>query len=277
MIRNHRITGGGGTQLHVVETGNANGRPILFIHGFSQCGLAWSRQLNSDLADDHRLVALDLRGHGGSDKPADGYGDSRLWADDIDAVIRALRLDHPTLSCWSYGLPILDYIRYYGDDAIGGLQLVGAITKIGSDEAMSVITPELLSLVPGFFGTNVDESVRSLGSFLRLYFTDEPPPEELFLMLGFNVSVPPHVRHGLFSRSVDNDDVLAKIRRPVLLTHGTADAIVKPSVVDRHKSRIAHAQIDMMPNAGHAPFWDHAVTFNRRLRAFAAGIAANLQ
>ena len=54
-------TGGGGTPLRLVETGNPRGRPILFIHGFSQCSLAWNRQLSSDLAESHRLVALDLR------------------------------------------------------------------------------------------------------------------------------------------------------------------------------------------------------------------------
>jgi pimeloyl-ACP methyl ester carboxylesterase len=60
-VKSHRITGGGGLKLHVVEASNSRGRPILFIHGFSQCWLAWSRQLSSDLADDYRLVAIDMR------------------------------------------------------------------------------------------------------------------------------------------------------------------------------------------------------------------------
>jgi pimeloyl-ACP methyl ester carboxylesterase len=64
---------GGGIQLHLVETGNASGRPIVFIHGFSQCWLAWTRQLHSALADNYRLVAIDMRGHGLSDKPRVGY------------------------------------------------------------------------------------------------------------------------------------------------------------------------------------------------------------
>src|SRR5690348_6458838 len=102
-MKHHHITGGGGVQLHVVETGNPQGRPILFLHGFSSCWLTWRRQLCSDLATAFRLIALDLRGHGLSEKPCDGYADSRLWADDINAVIEALRLDGPVLSGWSYG------------------------------------------------------------------------------------------------------------------------------------------------------------------------------
>ncbi len=137
---------------------------------------------------------------------------------------------------------------------------------------MSVISPEFLSLVPGFFATNVDESVRSLESLLRMCFPQEPTAEELYLMLGYNVSVPPFVRQALFSRSVDNDDVLAQVRKPVLLTHGADDAIVKPDIVDRHRARLSHAQIDIMANTGHAPFWDQATSFNRRLRDFAASV-----
>jgi non-heme chloroperoxidase len=72
-----------------------------------------------------------------------------------------------------------------------GIQLVGAITKLGSDEAMSVITPEFLNLVPGFFGTDVQESVRSLESLVRLCFVREPSAKDLYLMLGYNLSVPP--------------------------------------------------------------------------------------
>ena len=91
-------------------------------------------------------------------------------------------------------------------------------------------------------------------------------------MLGYNVSVPPYVRQALFSRSFDNDDLLPKLRKPVLITHGADDAVVRRAAVDQHKAAIAHAQIQMMANAGHACFWDDAAAFNRRLRTFAEGL-----
>jgi non-heme chloroperoxidase len=264
IMKHHTITGGGGVQLHVVETGNPNRRPILFIHGFSQCWLAWSRQLHSDLADHYRLVAMDMRGHGLSEKPRDGYDDSRLWADDVDSVIRTLKLDHPVLCGWSYGpLVILDYVRHHGEEAVGGMNFVGGITKVGSEEANSVITPEFFSLVPGFFSGDVEESVRSLRSLMQMCFT-----QDLYLMLGYNLSAPPHVRQALFSRSVDNDDLLPTIRKPVVIVHGAQDAIVRLAIVDQHKAGLAHAQVQVMPGVGHAPFWDDVAGFNGHLRAF---------
>jgi non-heme chloroperoxidase len=274
MMENHKITGGGGIQLHLVETGNSKGRPIMFLHGLSQCWLTWSRQMNSDLAGDFRLVAMDIRGHGLSDKPREGYADSRLWADDVHAAIQALRLDHPILCGWSYGpLIILDYIRHYGEDGIGGINFVGGITKLGSDEAISVLTPEFLSLVPGFFATGAEESVRSLESLIRLCFAQELSAEDRYLMLGYGVSVPPYVRQALLSRSLDNDDLLPRIRKPVLITQGAEDAVVKLSAVDQHKAGgLTHAQIQIVPSMGHAPFWDDAAAFNQRLRAFSASL-----
>jgi pimeloyl-ACP methyl ester carboxylesterase len=272
-MKHHTIAGGGGTQLHLVETGNPTGRPILFIHGLSQCWLTWSRQMNSDLANDFRLVAMDMRGHGLSDKPREGYADSKLWADDVHAAIQNLGLDHPILCGWSYGpLVMLDYVRHYGEDGIGGMNFVGGVTKLGSEEAASVLTAEFLGLIPGFFSTNVEESVRSLESLLRLCFAQQPAAEEFYSMLGWSLSVPPYVRQALLTRSFDNDDLLPRIRKPVLITHGAEDAVVKITAVDQHKAGLGHAQVEIVANVGHGVFWDDAAGYNRRLRAFAAGL-----
>jgi len=167
---------------------------------------------------------------------------------------------------------ILDYIRHYGEDAIGGVHFVGALTKLGSDEAMSLLTPEFLNLVPGLFATDVEASARSMEPFLRMCFAREISAEDLYLMLGYNLTVPPHVRQALLTRSLNNDDLLPKIRRPALITHGAEDAIVKRAAVDQHKAGMAHAQIHVMANAGHAPFWDDAAGFNRRLRDFSESL-----
>ena len=207
--------------MHVVDTGDRTGRPILLIHGFSQSWLTWRWQLCSDLESDYRLVAMDLRGHGESDKPCDAYSDRCLWADDLDAVLRELHLERPVLCGWSYGsLVILDYIRQYGEDAVSGICFVDGLSRLGGDEALSVLSSGLLNLVPGLFATEVADSVGSLQSLLRLCFVQQPSAEDLYMMLGYNVSVPPHVRQSLFSRMLDNDDLLVRIRKPVLVLHG---------------------------------------------------------
>jgi non-heme chloroperoxidase len=267
MMRTHTVAGGGGCRLHVEEAGNPEGRPILFIHGFSQCRLSWGRQLQSDLANDFRLVAIDNRGHGLSDKPRDAYGDPKLWADDVRAVITSLDLDRPILSGWSYGgMIICDYVRAYGEDRIGGINLVAAISMLGTERALSVITPEFLALVPGFFSNDAMESIGALEALLRMVFSEVPAPVDYYAMLGFNAIVPPHVREALFSRSLENDDVLSRLRTPVLITHGQDDAIVRPAAAEQHAAAIPHARLSLYPSVGHAPFWEDAARFNRELR-----------
>ena len=65
------------------------GRRSCFIHGWSQNHLCWAKQYESSLADEFRLVAYDLRGHGMSEAPLEPehYTADELWADDLAAII----------------------------------------------------------------------------------------------------------------------------------------------------------------------------------------------
>ena len=276
-MKTHTISGSGGVRLHAVESGNPNGRPILFIHGISQCWLTWRYQLRSELQEEFRLIALDLRGHGMSDKPHDdSYMDSRVWADDIHAVIRELDLRNPILSGWSYGpLIMLDYVRHYGEDQIGGMNFVGGVTKFGSEEAVLALTPEFLTLVPGFFSYDVQESAQAMGSLIRLCFTKEPAERDFYMMLGYNLSTPPYVRQAMFSRSIDNDDLLPQLRKPLLITQGAKDKIVRLRAAEEIKAAVSHATLVLMEGVGHAAFREEPEKFNARLRDLAMGTMAS--
>jgi pimeloyl-ACP methyl ester carboxylesterase len=100
-----------------------------------------------------------------------------------------------------------------------------------------------------------------------------PSAVERYTMLGWNAAVPPFVRQALFSRTVDNDDVLATLRVPLLITHGAADAVVRQAVVDQTRRLVPHAEVDIVAGAGHAPFHDAAAAFDRRLAAFCDEVA----
>src|ERR1041384_2245198 len=174
----HAIAGGNNLMLHVEESGNPNGRPMLFVHGFSQCGLAWMKQMRSELARDFRLIAMDIRGHGLSDKPPDVYGEPSLWAQDVNAVIATLGLRDPVLIGWSYGGVIMSYyLAAYGDAAIAGTVWVGAVSRLGEPLVRDgFLGGEFLALIPGFFSDDVATSTATLQRFLRLCVHAEPSP-----------------------------------------------------------------------------------------------------
>jgi non-heme chloroperoxidase len=276
-MKSHEIKGNGGVLLHAVETGNPLWQSILFIHGISQNWLSWRAQLDSELQDEFRLVAVDLRGHGMSDKPDDSsYADSKVWADDVNAIIESLDLRSPILCGWSYGpLVILDYIRHYGEDAIGGMSFLGGVTKLGSEDAVTVLTNEFLSLIPGFFLTDVQESSSAMESLIRLCFTNELAEEDLYRMLGYNLIVPPYVRQAMLSRSLDNDDLLHRLQKPLLIIQGSADKIVRVRAAEEIKSAVKHATLVVMNGAGHALSTEEPTKYNARLRDFALGTMAS--
>ncbi len=74
-----------GGDLEVVERGPRAGSPVVLIHCFT-CAIDWWDQVMPRLARRHRVIAVDLLGHGGSEKPASGYS----IPDQADLVAAAL-------------------------------------------------------------------------------------------------------------------------------------------------------------------------------------------
>lgn len=266
------VTGGGGVRLHVEEAGDPGGRPVLFLHGFSQCRLTWDRQLDSDLGRDLRLVAMDLRGHGRSDKPRDAYGDPALWAADLRAVVEALDLERPVLCGWSYGgVLVADYLERHGEAAVAGVVLVGAVSRLG-EAVLPFLGQEFLATLPGLFSTDAETSAAAIERFVDLTTSAELPARDRYLALGYNSMVPPHVRQALLSRTLTHDDLLERLTVPVLLTHGLDDRIVLPSMSEYHARLIPHAKSCWYEQVGHSPFLEVPDRFNADLRAFVSGL-----
>jgi pimeloyl-ACP methyl ester carboxylesterase len=77
--------------LHVREAGPPDGDPLLLVHGWPQHSGCW-RRVASLLDDRYRCVMPDLRGHGGSSAPKDGYEKQRL-AQDMLGLLDVLQLE----------------------------------------------------------------------------------------------------------------------------------------------------------------------------------------
>jgi pimeloyl-ACP methyl ester carboxylesterase len=67
-----RIVSLPGGDLELMERGPRDGSPIVLIHCFT-CAIDWWDGMIPILARDHRVIAVDLLGHGGSEKPSSGY------------------------------------------------------------------------------------------------------------------------------------------------------------------------------------------------------------
>jgi pimeloyl-ACP methyl ester carboxylesterase len=268
-VATHEVRGGDGVRLHVREWGDSGGSALLFIHGWSQSDLCWTRQFNSGLAARHRIVTFDLRGHGLSEKPvgAEHYTDGQLWAEDIAAVIEQTGLVRPVLVAWSYGgYVVIDYLGVFGDSSIGGINLVGAAVLL-KPPGFDHLGPGLLDNAQGLCASDLATNIAALQRFVRAC-TEKPLDDESWnAALCWNMMVPPAVRAALISREISGD-VLTSTSVPVLASHGREDAIVSPSMVECTLELCPSAVPSWYEHVGHMPFWEAAERFNRELAEF---------
>lgn len=262
----HTVLGGDGDALHVREWGPPDGPPVLMIHGWSGNHMCWRHQVDSALVEEFRLVALDLRGHGMSDRPLDAgrYQDARLWAADIAGVIGQLNLDRPTLVGWSYGgFIICDYLRAYGQSAVSAINFVGAAVNL--NERFDDIGPAFLSNAPAGSDPDLPTRIAALRRFWRSMSADPLDSTDFETGLCGSVSVPAQVLSALISRPIASDPVLAQITVPTLVSHGRQDQIVLPSMAEHILQACPTAQASWYDRVGHVPFAEDPPRFNHEL------------
>jgi pimeloyl-ACP methyl ester carboxylesterase len=264
-----------GTPLNVVETGNPQGQPVLLLHGYSQSYLSFHEQLaDPQLQARFRLVAMDLRGHGGSGKPwtSEAYAGHLPWARDLRRVIETLGLDRPVIVGWSFGgFVAMDYVREYGPQAVTALVLTGS---------HGGLLPRPAGTPPRYVG-DLDGAIRGAREFMRVMSAKPVSQEAVDRGTYTNVMMPAYVRNAMPGKRLDNTDMLPTLSVPTLVILGDRDGSLPAEAV--RKSLAVNSRIEtlILPGVGHSAFLEDPATFDRELlrfataaRATAAGTAA---
>ncbi|WP_052688766.1 alpha/beta fold hydrolase [Williamsia herbipolensis] len=305
-FRTRSATGPGGVEIaYRVSAPPAEPTPALvLIHGWAQSAAAWGTGLLDRLAETHRVIAVDLRGHGASGVPTQHGGDAvgasysaADFAGDIEAVLAAeastttSAFDSPAvadagvvLAGWSYGgLVSCDLLaarldRTGGVGDVVGLVLVGAITSIGRGAAGGRVGPAMRAALPDACSADPRTAIRALGSFGTALVPAHRPElgavsQQLF---GTSLATAPSARAGLFARTADHDPMLRDLTIPVLIVHGTADAVVDVSAARHAADLVGHARVDLWDDAGHAPFVEDPDRFAESVLAFTESIGSDV-
>src|SRR5208337_4584538 len=93
-------TPAGTLRLAVIEKGQ--GRPVLLLHGFATSSYTW-HAIIPELAKNHRVIAIDLRGFGASDKPLDDHYSIQDQTEAVQAFIEQENLRDLTVIGHSFG------------------------------------------------------------------------------------------------------------------------------------------------------------------------------
>lgn len=164
MISEHLVAATGGVTLHVVEhlpEGSPDADPgltqppasFLLVHGLASCARLWDGVGSALAWRGHRAVAVDQRGHGGSDKPDEGYDFATLCAD-LEAVIAGTGLDRPVVAGQSWGGNVVLELAARAPEVLRGIATIdgGTITLSDRfpdwDECAAALAPPRLDGIP---------------------------------------------------------------------------------------------------------------------------------
>ena len=121
-----------GARIHYKSYGNGT-HGLVLVHGWSSNLDSWRDQI-PDLAKRYRVIALDLPGHGQSDKPQVSYT-MDLFAQAIDAVMRDAKVERAVVAGHSMGTPVArQFYRKYPQKTLGIIIVDGGLRPFGTKE-----------------------------------------------------------------------------------------------------------------------------------------------
>ncbi len=252
-------TPAGSLRLAMIDEGR--GPPIVLLHGFGTSSFTWQAIL-PELAKHHRVLAVDLRGFGASDKPLDEHYSIADQADAINALIEEEHLPDVTLVGHSFGggvallLALRDQSRQR--PRIRSLILVDSIAY---RQPIPVFLRLLLVPVVGEIGMALIPPEVQAAQGLRLaYFDKEKVPARSVAEYA-NTLYSPASKHAL-TKTVEHlipediDAIAARYRSikiPTLMVWGVQDKVVPMALGLLLHNNMPTSKLVVFDDCGHMP------------------------
>ena len=275
-IERRSVTTSDGVRLNVLEAGS--GRPLVMVPGWSQTAAQFRRQIEG-LSDRYRVIALDMRGHGDSDKPAHGYKIQRL-AKDVWDVLRALDLKDVAILGHSMGCSVLwCYFDLFGAERIGRFVFCDEPPMLTSNPAWSaqqaedagaIFTPEAVTQTMNALAG--PDGVATTKGFVGGMVTSAMPADTLAWMIEENLKLPRGHAATLIYNHCHQDwrDVIPRIDVPCLFIGGRVSLVPWKSVAWA-ASQVKGARLEIFEEAEggqHFMFEENPAKFNRMVADF---------
>jgi non-heme chloroperoxidase len=275
-IEKRSVTTNDGVRLNVLEAGR--GTPLVLVPGWSQTAAQFRHQLEG-LSDRYRVIALDMRGHGDSDKPAHGYRIQRL-AKDLHDALRALDVQGATILGHSMGCSVLwCYVDLFGAERISKFVFCDEPPFLTSNPAWSaqeaenagaIFTPEAVTQTMNALAG--PDGVATTTGFVGGMVTQAMPPSTLAWMVEQNLKLPRGHSAALIYNHCHQDwrDVFARIDVPCLFIGGRVSLVPWKSVAWA-ASQVKGSRLEIFEEAeggAHFMFEENPVKFNRLLAEF---------
>lgn len=257
--------------LQVAEHGPRNGSPIVLIHCFS-CAMNWWDEMVPLLDRSHRVVTVDLLGHGGSEKPGSGYTPPDQ-AKVVAEALERLEVENATVVGHSLGGSVtvalaqqdpqlverVAIIDMPPDNSYGDLGFIAGLAfqpLIG--EALWRIKPDFavrdgleVAFAPGF--DVPDAYVEDVKRLTYTAYDDSPGGNDDFL------------------DEEPLDQRMKATGKPLMVLMGAEEQIVDDPqrALDQYKAAVPDAQVHLIAGAGHSPNVERPALTAKLVREFA--------
>lgn len=223
------------------------------------------------LARDRRIVMFDQRGTGQSDDVEDAPT-IEMWADDVDAIRRALNAKQADLLGHSFGGFVMMATLERYNKSIRRLIFVDAPAPRLAD-TKSLLRDLYPDRAEAWFAqrAELDERIaaRTLALFFSMEFVDPALGAMYPAAVGdyiYNLDVNNRLRVDLADRDYAN--TLQNAMQPALVLHGRFDAIIAPSVAWSLHEILPNAEIAFIEKASHMPFVEQPDAFASAVERF---------
>ncbi len=260
-----------GVRLHLTDAGS--GTPVVLVHGWSLSSRAFA--LQSSLAAVHRVVAVDLRGHGRSSASASGWSLAH-HARDLERVFRALKLSGAVLVGWSMGGQIALAAAPALLDRLAGLVLLSSTPRFtaGPDWPHGLPEASVCALAARLERSPEKALRRFFDGMFAAGEVNEAGRAELARVAGGPAPSLEAARGGLEALlSSDARGSLESVRAPALVLHGELDPLCPPGAALHLARALPTARLHLLPGVGHAPQLSRPGEVNELLLRFASELA----
>ena len=242
------------------------GKALVFIHGWSFDSGVWFKQINDFSA--HKVVILDLPGHGNSN-----YKKDIDIIKELEFIVKRLKLNNLNLIGHSLGglLALKFTLRY--PELVNRIVLIGSSAKfVKADRYQQGLDEGDVNRLRGFLAQDYPNI---LLVFFRWLFTRNERSQNDFRQIWDTVTKrstwPKKEALGEFLSTIEREDLreeLKKINIPTLVISGTNDPICPKASAEYLNRQIRNSSLELFDGCGHLPFLTQAKKFNELVYKF---------
>lgn len=253
------------------RTGGA--APLLLVHGWAASAAFFQPQIDH-FAQSRRVIAPDLRGHGGSRRgPTPTISG---MADDLEALLDGLGVENAIAVGWSMGATVLwELLGRRRLPSIAGLVTIDMTPRVLNDVAWR------MGLADGFDALDCARAMVRMREDWKQYSArvaanalagEKPAPALLRLFEKSFADNDADLMAAAWDSLCNADlrDSLPRIDTPMLVAHGTRSKLYTPAVSAFVAEAAPNAARAPFHRSGHAPHLEEPERFNRLITEFAA-------